>query len=691
MGDENKNNVDTRPPDLIAGKDTVLNAKDPLTSQSNVMVQKKIEGNGGPPLPAIIFDTPLAGTGDMVAIARQAAVDVVRQIRIDGQPAQMSGGTIDFTTNSQKESAQSQWVGQNWSNLGDSGGYITAAAPPFSSFSQPLLSDTSSSLVLPAPVSLAQEYAGSAANEPLPVSSPEPSTQPTPSSSAPTTSTTETPKVEASTPSTPAPTPAPTASPNTVGYSAVEVPKENSTAAPTPTADAPKGEPAKVEGPKESSGPSGSTEKKSGYKTDDSAHIDGNHTVQYGSYKTEKQQQNDHKPVEAKAPEAPPEGQIIHFEMPDGTKIQARITQVDKGDQGAAQGVPPQEGASEKKPNITQPNYDSGAHIDGGHEIQYGPHSGTKQKGETAEQPSPKEPPAKEEPPTQPAQQPKETPIEPAGPPAPPAFVGPPAPEAPPEPLAPSKGSEGSGSPEGSGPSESSSYVIPLMFQEPSGGADTSAPSGGSESTSLNPAQSAEVTNTVNSTYKENIAISTQIPLYIKNTKTNRTKVVFLVLQHHLDLTAGTPPTGELTNTNDSQDKLQDDEYYVSGGGGASGTFLASYDKDKNETSVSGGYYGILNDFTYVGEIKGSGQHAYAIIEHSNAGVFSSFKIEISSSTKDPTNLDGTGKFVKFSNVLLASKDGETMKQYRTGNFVLIHQVINGKLCLWPYSTGGSA
>jgi hypothetical protein len=121
------------------------------------------------------------------------------------------------------------------------------------------------------------------------------------------------------------------------------------------------------------------------------------------------------------------------------------------------------------------------------------------------------------------------------------------------------------------------------------------------------------------------------------------------------------------------------------GGGGASGTFLASYSEDTGETSVTGGYYGILNTFTEVSPKTGTGGYVYAIIRHSNAGVFESFALEITSSVKNPTNLDGTGKFVQFSNVLLAAVIGSSVTQYRTGNFVLIHQLVNGRVCLWTY------
>jgi len=124
-------------------------------------------------------------------------------------------------------------------------------------------------------------------------------------------------------------------------------------------------------------------------------------------------------------------------------------------------------------------------------------------------------------------------------------------------------------------------------------------------------------------------------------------------------------------------------------GGGASGTFLASL-VDGN-ISVTSGSYHILNSSTSVSAMAGSGQFVYAVIEHSNAGIFQNFSIEISSATKDPTNLDSTGKFVKFSNVLLASRSGDAMVQYRTGNLSLVHQVVSGHICLWAYSSGGTS
>lgn len=135
------------------------------------------------------------------------------------------------------------------------------------------------------------------------------------------------------------------------------------------------------------------------------------------------------------------------------------------------------------------------------------------------------------------------------------------------------------------------------------------------------------------------------------------------------------------------------------GGGGASGTFLASLEtNEKGEVTnikVTSGSYHILNTNTDVPAIEGDGQYVYAIIEHSNAGIFKSFKIEISQTSKEPTNLDDTSKFVQFSNVLLAegmvSGGKPVMVQRRVGNLSLIHQVVSGNICLWAYSSGGTS
>jgi hypothetical protein len=139
------------------------------------------------------------------------------------------------------------------------------------------------------------------------------------------------------------------------------------------------------------------------------------------------------------------------------------------------------------------------------------------------------------------------------------------------------------------------------------------------------------------------------------------------------------------------------------GGGGSSGTFLASLVTDENGMvimiNVTSGSYHILNTNTDVPATSGDGKYVYAVIKHSNAGIFEEFNIEISQESKDPTNLDTTGKFVEFSNVLLAEGMVDNsvtppvtkMVQRRVGNLSLVHQVVSGRICLWAYSSGGTS
>lgn len=137
----------------------------------------------------------------------------------------------------------------------------------------------------------------------------------------------------------------------------------------------------------------------------------------------------------------------------------------------------------------------------------------------------------------------------------------------------------------------------------------------------------------------------------------------------------------------------------VAGAGGSSGTFLASLVLDENGMvtgiNVTAGSYHILNTNTDVPATSGDGKYVYAVIEHSNAGIFKEFKIEISQTSKDPTNLDPTEKFIKFSNILLAEgmvvNGKAVMVQRRVGNLSLVHQLVSGRLCLWAYSSGGTS
>jgi len=123
-----------------------------------------------------------------------------------------------------------------------------------------------------------------------------------------------------------------------------------------------------------------------------------------------------------------------------------------------------------------------------------------------------------------------------------------------------------------------------------------------------------------------------------------------------------------------------------------SGSFICSY--SDGSISVGPGGYHILNtDVPKTDPQKGN--YVYAVIQHSSAGTFGSLEIEVTSNAKDPTNLDSGGNYVEFSNVLLAEVvgTGQDAKfvQRREGNLSLVHQVINGKIGLWPLCTGGSA
>ncbi|MFN4909422.1 MAG: hypothetical protein ACK5H0_10375 [Bacteroidota bacterium] len=134
-------------------------------------------------------------------------------------------------------------------------------------------------------------------------------------------------------------------------------------------------------------------------------------------------------------------------------------------------------------------------------------------------------------------------------------------------------------------------------------------------------------------------------------------------------------------------------------GGGVSGTFLVSHRLGEDGTvvgiDVTAGSYHILNTNTDVPAKSGDGKYVYAVIEHSTAGVFKEFKIEISQTSKDPVNLDAQDEYIQFSNILLAEGmvvgGKPVMVQRRVGNLSLVHQIVNGKLCLWAYSSGGTS
>lgn len=140
----------------------------------------------------------------------------------------------------------------------------------------------------------------------------------------------------------------------------------------------------------------------------------------------------------------------------------------------------------------------------------------------------------------------------------------------------------------------------------------------------------------------------------------------------------------------------------LGGGGGSGGTFLGTYNSETGILTIGKGSYQFpIGTNVDVAEKSGTGDFAYAIIKQNAGGGLVEFKIEISSTTKDPTNLDVANGFVEFSNVLLGEvktipdpnggPDAEVFIQRRTGNLSLIYRLINGALCLWPETTGGTS
>ena len=123
--------------------------------------------------------------------------------------------------------------------------------------------------------------------------------------------------------------------------------------------------------------------------------------------------------------------------------------------------------------------------------------------------------------------------------------------------------------------------------------------------------------------------------------------------------------------------------------------FKATWNPLTNNVKVAGGSYHYLNTNTDVPKTSGTGTYVYAVIKRlSGWDVNIEFSIEVTSTTKDPTNLDSEGAFVEFSNVLLAEVitvgDRQKMVQRRAGNFTMINQIVNGLLAVWPLSSGGT-
>lgn len=124
--------------------------------------------------------------------------------------------------------------------------------------------------------------------------------------------------------------------------------------------------------------------------------------------------------------------------------------------------------------------------------------------------------------------------------------------------------------------------------------------------------------------------------------------------------------------------------------------FSCSYSAEDGTISVAAGSYEYpLGTNTDVEATPAAaGQYAYLIIKQLEGGGLSEFTVEVSSTTKDPTNRDAGDTFVEYSNVLLAgvvgTGDAATLVQRRLGNVSLIYRLINGAFCLWPETTGGT-
>jgi len=188
------------------------------------------------------------------------------------------------------------------------------------------------------------------------------------------------------------------------------------------------------------------------------------------------------------------------------------------------------------------------------------------------------------------------------------------------------------------------------------------------------------------------------IPIPVKRADDTEYQVIYAMASGYVPIKSSSTVPDTLEGDKNG-DNFENTEYWIPLGGGGGGTFLASLEFNPDGTvkgvKVTAGSYHILNTNTDVEKMSGSGDYVYAIIEHSNAGIFKEFKIEISSTSKDPTNMDPTDKFVQFSNVLLAEKmtvdEKPKMIQRRTGNLSLVHQVVSGHICLWAYSSGGTS
>lgn len=127
----------------------------------------------------------------------------------------------------------------------------------------------------------------------------------------------------------------------------------------------------------------------------------------------------------------------------------------------------------------------------------------------------------------------------------------------------------------------------------------------------------------------------------------------------------------------------------VGGGGGANLPFTASVNGD-GEIGVTGGYYFQENVATAIAAVsEQSGTYVYVSIFHSSAGELDGsgpVEIRVSDTVFDYTVAT---TYITETNVLIAEVAGESIIQYRSGNFELVYGFDNGAIHYVPVFSGG--
>ena len=130
-------------------------------------------------------------------------------------------------------------------------------------------------------------------------------------------------------------------------------------------------------------------------------------------------------------------------------------------------------------------------------------------------------------------------------------------------------------------------------------------------------------------------------------------------------------------------------------GGGNEQPFGVTRNIETGAINVNGGSYQIANTTTDKPAVTVSGNYVYAQIKNTG-GTLDSFDI-IGSSDTLPVTVGGDETVAQVThNVLLAevittgSPPVSTIVQRRAGNFTLNYTVVNGRLVLAPYTSGGT-